>query len=83
MTKSNWLQCIIDLKENVLRLGGGEVSVHFLQGWFFDFTVDVLLGLFSSLQIEHFYLMIEFLCDLRIIIFLSHFRKRHSISISR
>ena len=26
------LQCIIDLKENVLRVGGGEVSVPFLQG---------------------------------------------------
>ncbi|KAG8070395.1 hypothetical protein GUJ93_ZPchr0006g42351 [Zizania palustris] len=25
-------QCIIDLKENVLRVGGGEVSVPFLQG---------------------------------------------------
>uniref|UniRef100_A0A6N2LJR4 DNA damage-inducible protein 1 n=1 Tax=Salix viminalis TaxID=40686 RepID=A0A6N2LJR4_SALVM len=25
-------QCIIDLKENVLRMGGGEVSVPFLQG---------------------------------------------------
>ncbi|KAG5546768.1 hypothetical protein RHGRI_018817 [Rhododendron griersonianum] len=38
-------QCIIDLKDNVLRLGGGEVSVPFLQGWFCDSTVDVLLGL--------------------------------------
>ena len=26
------MQCIIDLKENVLRMGGGEVSVPFLQG---------------------------------------------------
>ena len=26
-------QCIIDLKDNVLRVGGGEVSVPFLQGW--------------------------------------------------
>lgn len=28
-----FLQCIIDLKENVLRVGGGEVSVPFLHGW--------------------------------------------------
>lgn len=28
------LQFIIDLKENVLRVGGGEVSVPFLQGSF-------------------------------------------------
>ncbi|MQM07521.1 hypothetical protein Taro_040361 [Colocasia esculenta] len=27
-------QCIIDFKENVLRVGGGEVSVPFLQGEF-------------------------------------------------
>lgn len=54
MTKSNWLQCIIDLKDNVLRLGGGEVSVPFLQGWFCDSTVDVLLGLFTSLQVDNF-----------------------------
>ena len=25
-------ECIIDLNENVLRVGGGEVSVPFLQG---------------------------------------------------
>jgi DNA damage-inducible protein 1 len=27
------MQCMIDLKDNVLRVGGGEVSVPFLQGW--------------------------------------------------
>lgn len=26
------MQCMIDLKDNVLRVGGGEVSVPFLQG---------------------------------------------------
>lgn len=27
------MQCIIDLKDNVLRMGGGEVSVPFLPGF--------------------------------------------------
>jgi hypothetical protein len=42
------MQCIIDLKENVLRMGGGEVSVPFLQGWssvfaFYFVTMTVIL----------------------------------------
>jgi hypothetical protein len=27
-----FLQCSIDLKDNVLRVGGGEIAVPFLQG---------------------------------------------------
>ena len=37
-----FLQCIIDLKENVLRVGGGEVSVPFLQGWPFLFVSNFI-----------------------------------------
>lgn len=41
------MQCIIDLKENVLRVGGGEVAVPFLAGnclavSFIHFVVGVL-----------------------------------------
>jgi DNA damage-inducible protein 1 len=52
---SLFMQCIIDLKENVLRMGGGEVSVPFLQGWssvfafyFVTMTVFLLYAWFLS-----------------------------------
>ncbi|GFS31708.1 ubiquitin family protein [Actinidia rufa] len=41
-------QCTIDLKENILRVGGGEVSVPFLQGWFCISSVAVLFGKIPS-----------------------------------
>ena len=36
--------CIIDLKDNVLRVGGGEVSVPFLQGWPSNFSTCLLFN---------------------------------------
>ena len=43
------LQCIIDLKENVLRVGGGEVSVPFLQGLHSYFFNSILYWLYINI----------------------------------
>ncbi|CAL5377214.1 unnamed protein product [Camellia sinensis] len=48
-------QCIIDLKENVLRVGGEEVSVPFLQGCFVFPTLSALLALFTFSLVVNFH----------------------------
>jgi hypothetical protein len=77
------LQCIIDLKENVLRVGGGEVSVPFLQGWFsylwiyhngYFFSL-VCIVLFSRQLSCWFFIYLTFLFFM--------FRERHTISVFR
>lgn len=42
---------MIDLKDNVLRVGGGEVAVPFLHGWS-DFSVAAFLLNFFTLWIK-------------------------------
>lgn len=36
------MQCMIDLKDNVLRIGGGEVAVPFLQGEFYLYVCTLV-----------------------------------------
>ena len=39
---SHCMQCMIDLKDNVLRIGGGEVAVPFLQGEFYLYVCTLV-----------------------------------------
>lgn len=81
-----YLQCIIDLNENVLRVGGGEVSVPFLHGWFSN--LEICNNEFFSNNMRVAWLVFNsFLYRLYINIYIEllvvMFRERHTSSVSR